>query len=140
MKKTLYKLRKKIITKQNIKLLLSTALIVFIISSYMINFASTKGISNIESKIKPDGPNKEIYGASSDILGIIQFICVAILLAGLIVAGIGMVTNAGNPKKKADAKGALIAVFIGCILVFIPTTIIKLIATTSTNIGNQIQV
>ena len=56
MKKTLYKLRKKIITKQNIKLLLSTALIAFIISSYMINFASTKGISNIESKIKPDGP------------------------------------------------------------------------------------
>lgn len=124
--------------KNVIKIILSFALIMLYISSIILANASLIPADSVVTQMKPGNPS---YGKSDIVprlLGIVQFFSVAILLGGIMIAGIGMVINAQDPSKKAQNKGALIYVVVGCTLVFIPTTIVKTILEGASNLAQGI--
>lgn len=123
--------------KRNLKKVVLLVLVSLILVS-TISLGSSRqrgtssGVNSILNAVKPTdaGVNtaaSQINPVAGDLLGVLQTLAVAIMLAGLMIAGVMMVMSAGDPKKKADAKSAGIAVLIGAFLIFAPVTIIKLI-------------
>lgn len=123
--------------KRNLKKVVLLVLVTLILVS-TISLGSSRqrvtssGVNSILKAVKPTeaGVNtaaNQINPVAGDLLGVLQMLAIAIMLAGLMIAGVMMVMSAGDPKKKADAKSAGIAVLIGAFLIFAPVTIIKLI-------------
>lgn len=123
--------------KRNLKKVVLLVLVTLILVS-TISLGSSRqrvtssGVNSILNAVKPTdaGVNtaaSQINPVAGDLLGVLQMLAIAIMLAGLMIAGVMMVMSAGDPKKKADAKSAGIAVLIGAFLIFAPVTIIKLI-------------
>lgn len=114
------------INKKILKILLSFLITLSLTAVFAVSYA-TNDLTGIKEKIKPKETPPGLVNPANDIIGIAQVIGVAILIAGIIIAGITMVMSAGDPKKKADAKTALIGMSVGIVLVFMPLEIVKIL-------------
>lgn len=73
-------------------------------------------------------------GLANKIIGVIQFVGVAIALGMLIVIGIKYITAA--PEGKAEIKGTAINYLFGAICIFAATAILSGIASLATSVSN----
>jgi len=87
---------------------------VLIVLAVVANFALANSSIKIPSIKQVQGGKAE--SLVGQILGILQFVAVAIALAMLLVIGIKYIT--ASPEGKADIKGTAIAYLIGAVCIF----------------------
>ena len=115
------------LTKEKKKLILKYAIIIFITTFFINTFSRSYAFGGIVGAMKPTPSNdQKITTIGNEILGIIQFIGVAVLLGSLITLGIISITNI-NSKKLADLKDGLVLIIIGAALILAPVTIVNVI-------------
>lgn len=114
--------------KKTLKIIIAFSILLF--ATGMTVFASTL-TTTIGAAIKPsavsaDEANKKLF---NQILGILQFIGVAVMFVSILLMGIKYVTTQADVK--AELKTNMIGLLVGGFLVFIPMTIIGFIKTIS---------
>lgn len=115
------------LTKEKKKLILKYIIIVLIVAFFINTFSKSYAFNEIIGTMKPTPSNdQKITTIGNEILGIIQFIGVAILLGSLITLGIISITNI-NSKKLADLKDGLVLIIVGAALILAPVTIVNVI-------------
>lgn len=115
------------LTKEKKKLILKYTIIVLITIFFINTFSRSYAFGGIVSSMKPTASNdQKITTIGNEILGIIQFIGVAVLLGSLITLGIVSITNI-NSKKLADLKDGLVLIIVGAVLILAPVTIVNVI-------------
>lgn len=115
------------LTKEKKKLILKYTIIVLITIFFINTFSRSYAFGGIVSAMKPTASNdQKITTIGNEILGIIQFIGVAVLLGSLITLGIVSITNI-NSKKLADLKDGLVLIIVGAVLILAPVTIVNVI-------------
>ncbi len=108
------------------KILLVLAILLLSIFPILVKLYASD-YNGIISKLKPGGStDNKINEIGSEILGYIQWIGVAFLLAAIITAGIAAVTST-TADKKSDFKSAIWGFSIGAILILAPTIVIRLV-------------
>ncbi len=115
------------LTKEKKKLILKYIIIVLIVAFFINTFSKSYAFNGIIDTMKPTPSNdQKITTIGNEILGIIQFIGVAVLLGSLITLGIISITNI-NSKKLADLKDGLVLIIVGAALILAPVTIVNVI-------------
>lgn len=115
------------LTKEKKKLILKYLLNVLITTFFINTFSKSYAFNGIIDTMKPTPSNdQKITTIGNEILGIIQFIGVAILLGSLITLGIVSISNVDS-KKLADLKDGLVLIIVGATLILAPVTIVNII-------------
>ena len=115
------------LTKEKKKLIFKYIIIVLIVAFFINTFSRSYAFGGIIDKMKPTPSNdKKITTIGNEILGIIQFIGVAVLLGSLITLGIVSISNVDS-KKLADLKDGLVLIIVGAALILTPVTIVNII-------------
>lgn len=107
----------------NIKFLSAILTIAMLLMMITLPIHATDSI--ISEKIEPSIEDGKIGNWVNQILGFIDFTCMAIAVGMIIYVGIKYMTSAANDK--ADLKGSAIKYLIGAIIIFSAPTLIKMI-------------
>lgn len=121
------------LTKEKKKLILRYIMIIALITFFIGTVSKSYAYSAIVGSMKPTPqPDQKLTSIGNQILGIIQFIGVAVLLGSIIVLGIVAVSNSDS-KKMADLKDGLILIVIGAFLILAPVSVVKMIYNSADN-------
>ena len=115
------------LTKEKKKLFLRYTIIIVLIAFFIGTITKSYAYSNIVGEMKPTpGEDAKLTSIGNQILGIIQFIGIAVLLGSIIVLGIVAVSNSDS-KKMADLKDGMVLIMVGAFLILAPVTVVKVI-------------